>query len=95
MDRVKGKVAFISGGASGLGRQAARRLVEEGAQVVIGDLNEVGGMGVADELGPAGKFVKLDVTKEGEWARAIDVALESFGRLDILVNSAGVGTMGS
>ena len=95
MDRVKGKVAFISGGASGLGRQAARRLVEEGAQVVIGDLNEVGGMGVADELGPAGKFVKLDVTKEGEWVRAIDVALESFGRLDILVNSAGVGTMGS
>ena len=94
MDRVKGKVAFISGGASGLGRQAARWLVEEGAQVVIGDLNEVGGMGVADELGPAGKFVKLDVTKEGEWARAIDVALKSFGRLVILVNSAGVGKIG-
>ena len=56
MDRVKGKVALITGGASGLGRQAARRLAEEGACVVVTDLNEVGGAAVAEELGDSGLF---------------------------------------
>ena len=95
MDRVKGKVALISGGASGLGRQSARRLAEEGARVVVADLNETGGTAVAKELGAAGRFVPLDVTKEGDWARAIQVTLDTFGRLDVLVNSAGVGNMNS
>ena len=95
MDRVKGKVALISGGASGLGRQSARRLAEEGARVVVADLNETGGTAVAKELGAAGRFVPLDVTKEDDWARAIQVTLDTFGRLDVLVNSAGVGNMNS
>ena len=93
MDRVKGKVALITGGASGLGRQAARRLAEEGALVVVTDLNEVGGAVVAEELGDSGLFVAHDVTKETDWVRVVQASLDKFGRLDVLVNSAGVGNM--
>ena len=93
MDRVKGKVALITGGASGLGRQAARRLAEEGARVVVTDLNEVGGAAVAEELGDSGLFVAHDVTKETDWVRVVHASLDKFGRLDVLVNSAGVGNM--
>ena len=93
MDRVKGKVALITGGASGLGRQAARRLAEEGACVVVTDLNEVGGAAVAEELGDSGLFVAHDVTKETDWVRVVQASLDKFGRLDVLVNSAGVGNM--
>jgi len=95
MDRVKGKVALITGGASGLGRQAARRLVEEGACVVVTDLNEVGGAAVAEELGDSGLFIAHDVTKETDWVRVVQASLDKFGRLDVLVNSAGVGNMNS
>ncbi|PPR18242.1 MAG: 3-beta-hydroxysteroid dehydrogenase [Alphaproteobacteria bacterium MarineAlpha9_Bin7] len=95
MDRVKGKVALITGGASGLGRQAARRLAEEGARVVVTDLNEVGGAAVAEELGDSGLFVAHDVTKETDWVRVVQASLDKFGRLDVLVNSAGVGNMNS
>jgi NAD(P)-dependent dehydrogenase (short-subunit alcohol dehydrogenase family) len=69
MDRVKGKVALITGGASGLGRQAARRLAEEGARVVVTDLNDVGGAAVAEELGDSGLFVTHGVTNETDWVR--------------------------
>ena len=93
MDRVKGKVALLTGGASGLGRQAARRLAEEGALVVVTDLNEVGGAAVAEELGDSGLFVAHDVTKETDWVRVVQASLDKFGRLDVLVNSAGVGNM--
>ena len=93
MDRVKGKVALITGGASGLGRQAARRLVEEGARVVVTDLNDVGGAAVAEELGDSGLFVAHDVANETDWVRVIQASLDKFGRLDVLVNSAGVGNM--
>ncbi len=95
MDRVKGKVALITGGASGLGRQAARRLAEEGARVVVTDLNEVGGAAVAEELGDSGLFVAHDVTKETDWVQVVQASLDKFGRLDVLVNSAGVGNMNS
>jgi len=95
MDRVKGKVALITGGASGLGRQAARRLAEEGARVVVTDLNEVGGAAVAEELGDSGLFIAHDVTKETDWVRVVQASLDKFGRLDVLVNSAGVGNMNS
>ena len=95
MDRVKGKVALITGGASGLGRQAARRLAEEGACVVVTDLNEVGGAAVAEELGDSGLFIAHDVTKETDWVRVVQASLDKFGRLDVLVNSAGVGNMNS
>jgi 3(or 17)beta-hydroxysteroid dehydrogenase len=93
--RVSGKVALISGGASGLGRQSAIKLVEEGARVLVTDLNECGGDSVAKELGKDGAFVHHDVTKEADWAKATNAALDLFGRLDIVVNSAGIGTMNS
>ena len=95
MERVKGKVALISGGASGLGRQSALRLAEEGARVVVTDINEDPGEDTARELGDVGAFLFHDVTKEADWANATKLALDRFGRLDVVVNSAGIGTMNS
>ena len=95
MGRVSGKVAWITGGASGLGREAAVRLVEEGARVLVTDINEIDGEAVAKSLGSNGAFARHDVTKEEEWVNATQKELEVFGRLDILVNSAGIGTMNS
>ena len=95
MDRVKGKVALISGGASGLGRQSALRLAEEGACIVVTDINEDAGNDTARELGDVGAFLFHDVTKEVDWAKATKLALDRFGRLDVVVNSAGIGTMNS
>ena len=95
MGRVSGKVALITGGASGLGREAAERLVEEGARVLVTDINQIDGEAVAKSLGSNGAFARHDVTKEEEWVIATQKALEVFGRLDILVNSAGIGTMNS
>jgi len=95
MGRVSGKVALITGGASGLGREAAVRLVEEGARVLVTDINQIDGEAVAKSLGSNGAFARHDVTKEEEWVTATQKALEVFGRLDILVNSAGIGTMNS
>jgi len=86
MDRVKGKIALISGGASGLGRQAARRLAEEGARVVVADLNKVAGSAVAEELGEAGLFVPLDVTNMNS---VEDCTLEEWKHV-MAVNGDGV-----
>lgn len=88
--RASGKVALISGGASGLGAASARRFAAEGAQVVIGDLQVEKGAALAAELGDAGHFVKLDVTRESDWAEAVGEAERRFGRLTTVVNSAGI-----
>jgi NAD(P)-dependent dehydrogenase (short-subunit alcohol dehydrogenase family) len=93
MDRVKGKVAIITGGASGIGKATASLLAKEGAKVVIADVNEVNGKKVAEDIGREGGealFVKLDVTSEQDWSEVIKRTLAKFGRLDILVNNAGV-----
>ncbi len=93
MDRVKGKVAIITGGASGMGREEASLLAKEGAKVVIADINEVDGKKVAEEVGREGGkaiFVKHDVTSEQDWSELIKKTLAEFGKLDILVNNAGV-----
>ncbi len=93
MDRVKGKVAIITGGASGIGKATASLLAKEGAKVVIADVNEAGGKKVAEEIkGEGGKaiFVKHDVTSENDWSEVIKKTLAEFGKLDILVNNAGV-----
>ncbi len=91
--RLDGKVAFISGGARGMGAVEARLFAREGAAVAIGDTLEDEGRQVASEINEAGGeclFVRLDVTNESEWRRAIAQTLSAFGRLDILVNNAGV-----
>jgi 3(or 17)beta-hydroxysteroid dehydrogenase len=93
MDRVKGKVAIVTGGASGIGKATASLLAKEGAKVVIADINEADGKKVAEEIkGGGGKaiFVKHDVTSEGDWKGLIEKTLAEFGKLDILVNNAGV-----
>jgi len=88
--RLEGKVAAITGGASGFGAGAARRFVAEGAKVVIGDIQDEAGQAVADELGDACEFVHCNVTIEDDVAKLVDTAVEKFGQLDIMYNNAGV-----
>lgn len=88
--RLSTKVALISGGASGIGAATARRFVEEGAGVVLGDLNMGKGEALAAELGAAAAFVRLDVTVEGDWTAGVRAAQARFGALTTVVNSAGI-----
>jgi 3(or 17)beta-hydroxysteroid dehydrogenase len=95
MDRVKGKVAIVTGAASGMGRADAIMLAAEGAQVVLTDLNEADGQAVADSIGKKAIFIRHDVTSEDNWVAVIQQTQEHFGRLDILVNNAGMMAMGN
>ncbi len=88
--KLDGKVALVTGSARGTGEATARLFVEEGARVVIADLLEERGRAVAKDLGDAAIFVPLDVGSESAWEGAVSAVLESFGRLDVLVNNAGV-----
>ena len=93
--RLEGKVALISGGARGMGAEEALLFAREGAKVVIGDVLDGEGREVAAQI-PGGQaiFVRLDVTKEEDWRRAVSMAEEVYKRLDILVNNAGVSAVG-
>jgi len=91
--RIDGKVALISGAARGMGAYEARLFVREGAKVVLGDVLEEQGLHVANELGSAAVFVRLDVTKESDWQHAIATAEQTYGQLNILVNNAGIVRM--
>jgi 3(or 17)beta-hydroxysteroid dehydrogenase len=93
--RVQGKVALITGGASGIGKACALHLAREGATVVITDRNAELGAAVAAQLGAPHGFHEHDVTDEPGWSRVVDATVAAHGRLDILVNSAGIGLMGS
>ena len=88
--RLEGKVALISGGASGMGQSEAVIFAKEGAKVVVADVLELEGQQVADGLGKMGRFVRLDVTSELAWQEAIAATLSQFGKLDVLVNNAGI-----
>jgi NAD(P)-dependent dehydrogenase (short-subunit alcohol dehydrogenase family) len=89
--RVQGKVALVTGGASGLGRASAMMLAREGARVAVTDIDETGGRAVAAAIGEAARFIRHDVTREAEWTAAIAATLDAFGALHVLVNSAGIG----
>lgn len=94
-NRLEGKVAAITGASSGFGAAMARRFVEEGCKVVLGDIQEGPGQALADELGDAAVFRTCNVTKEDDIAGLVDLAESHFGQLDIMVNNAGiVGAVG-
>ncbi|MGE3691494.1 MAG: SDR family NAD(P)-dependent oxidoreductase [Novosphingobium sp.] len=88
MQRFAGKVAIVTGGARGIGGASAARLAAEGAQVLVADL------GKPAALPPGAQFLQTDVTDGVQVRAAVDTALESWGRLDVLVNNAGIGALG-
>ncbi|MCU1646835.1 MAG: 3-oxoacyl-[acyl-carrier-protein] reductase [Nocardia sp.] len=90
---LNGKVALITGAARGQGAAEARLFVERGAKVIISDLLETEGKELAESLGGAALFVHHDVTDTDSWDAAVSAAVSTFGKLDVLVNNAGIYTM--
>jgi len=90
MARLEGKVAIITGAAQGMGASHAKKFIEEGAKVVLTDLNEEKGLAFAEELGENALFIKQNVTSEEDWAHVVAEAEKAFGPVTILVNNAGI-----
>src|SRR2546426_9475225 len=91
--RLKEKVALVTGGAHGMGAAEAKLFAKEGARVVVADVRDGDGKAVIDQITSAGgqaRFVHLDVTRETEWQQAVAFAVSTFGKLDVLVNNAGI-----
>jgi NAD(P)-dependent dehydrogenase (short-subunit alcohol dehydrogenase family) len=88
--RLAGKVAIISGAASSMGAATTRMFAREGAKVVIADVLEDEARQVADAIGASARFEPLDVTKEEDWAAVAAATTRHFGKLDVLVNNAGI-----
>lgn len=95
MGRVEGKVVLVTGAASGLGKADAERLVAEGARVLLTDLDTAAGEATAKALGDAAHFTAHDVSDEDSWRNAVAVAADHFGGLDVVVNNAGIVSIGS
>ena len=90
MGRVEGKVALVTGAASGIGEASSILLIKEGARVVLCDIDIEMGEALASKLGSNALFVPLDVSQEEQWIAAIEILLSHFDQLDVLVNNAGV-----
>jgi len=91
--RLSGKVAIVTGAANGMGQSEALIFAREGAKVAVADLLEAEGRQVADKIKAAGGqaiFAKLDVGNEAEWEKAVKATVDAFGKLDVLVNNAGI-----
>ena len=95
MGQLDGKVAIITGAAQGMGEVEARRFAQEGARVVLTDLQQEAGRQVAKEIGDAAVFVRQDVTSEADWDAVVATASERFGGLDALVNNAAIHHLAS
>ena len=94
MGRLAGKVAIITGAAKGLGEADARMFVREGARVILTDVDRENGERVAAELGDMAEFQYLDVRHDAEWKVLVDDVVARHGKLDVLVNNAGVVELG-
>jgi NAD(P)-dependent dehydrogenase (short-subunit alcohol dehydrogenase family) len=93
-NELVGKVAIVTGGASGLGEGLVRRFCDEGAKVLVGDIDRDGGMALAGDIGADAEFVEADVSDVDQVSRLVSTAVERFGGLHVMVNNAGVsGTM--
>jgi NAD(P)-dependent dehydrogenase (short-subunit alcohol dehydrogenase family) len=95
--RLQGKIALISGGARGMGAVEARLFAKEGAKLTIGDVLEDEGRKLEAEINATGGeavFVRLDVTREADWQKAVEATINRFGKLDVLVNNAGISGRG-
>jgi 3alpha(or 20beta)-hydroxysteroid dehydrogenase len=90
MNRLAGKVALITGAARGQGEAEAQLFVAEGAKVVLGDVLDDPGKGVAKSLGDSAVYLHHDVSREESWANFVATALQTFGQIDVLVNNAGI-----
>ena len=98
MDRLTNKVALVSGAAKGIGRSTAAALALEGATVVLADVDAENGQTATTAIKQKGghaRFVELDVTQESHWTRVVASVTDAFGRLDVLVNNAGIFLLGS
>ncbi len=89
-DRLSGKVAIVTGGASGIGEATSQIFVGEGAKVLIGDIDAAKGEALESDLTPNAVFQNLDVTSEEDWRAAVETVESKWGRLDIVVNNAGM-----
>ena len=95
MGRVEGKVVIVTGGASGIGREDALTLAREGARVMLTDLNEEAGRAVAKEIGESAMFMRHDISSEDDWKVVIAATEKRFGKINGLVNNAGILLMAS
>lgn len=91
MGRLDSKITLVTGAASGIGAACARAFVREGATVLLTDVAEEAGQRLADELGPAASFRRLDVVEPGDWSASLEALRQAHGRLDVLVHNAGGG----
>jgi 3alpha(or 20beta)-hydroxysteroid dehydrogenase len=89
--RIAGKVALITGAAQGIGEAIARRFAREGALVTLADVQRTPAEKVAAEIGAPARYVALDVTQPEQWSAAVESVRSAFGRIDVLVNNAGIG----
>ncbi len=94
MHRFEGRVVIVTGAARGTGEVTARRFAAEGATVVVADIRDELGEAVAKGIGGTARYVHLDVTREADWARALDTLTRDLGRLDVLVNNAAILHLG-
>ena len=92
MRTLEGKVALISGAAQGLGAAAAKLLAERGAKVMLCDITDDEGLKVSEQIGDSAAYVHLDVRSEKSWKNAVAVTIETFGKLNVLINNAGIIT---
>ncbi|KVH94420.1 Glucose/ribitol dehydrogenase [Cynara cardunculus var. scolymus] len=87
---LEGKIALITGAASGIGKEAATKFIDNGAKVVIADIHHELGHATATELGPNASFISCNVTNESDIANAVDFTVSKYGQLDIMYNNAGI-----